>query len=150
MKFIRASTAIAAVLSTCGAVVVAAPAASATSSGGNCVGQLISASNVVETQGNADGTVLGYLNVYWDSSTGENCAVLNSASGDWGTSKWMSVDIFEVGNPYNDKSDNNYYKYYAGPVSVPGAGRCIDADATITIAAPSLPISGNVSVGPFC
>lgn len=150
MKFVKAATMISASLTVFGGFLIAAPAASATSSGGSCVGQLISSSNVVEDQGNSVGTVLGYLNVYWDSSTGQNCAVLNSASSDWGQTKWMSVDLYEAGNPYNDQSDNNYYKYYAGPVSVPGAGRCIYADANISLETPNVATSGWVEAGPFC
>ncbi|HET9172007.1 MAG TPA: hypothetical protein VFN97_21420 [Actinospica sp.] len=145
-KTISASLSVAAL----GAMLVAAPEASATSSGGSCVGSLISASPIIEDQGNNVGSTLGYLNVYWDGSTGENCAILNSASSDWGQTKWMAVQLFEKGNPSNSQTDANYYKYYAGPISVPGAGRCIYADGTISLETPGVATSGYAMPGPFC
>jgi hypothetical protein len=133
-----------------GATVVAAPSAMATSSGGSCVGTLVNSLNL--TVGNSgSGSVYGYLNVYWDGSTGENCAMVTSSSLDWGVQKPMRVsmgecegDTVSTCNPYAvERTDGSGsypggswgpgsgYSYYAGPISVPAAGHCISVGGFI-------------------
>ena len=65
-----------------------APAAYATFSGSNCVGTLIEAHDLTAPSGK----VLGYLNPYWDGSTGQNCETVTSSSIDWGIPKRMYAD----------------------------------------------------------
>lgn len=127
-----------------GATVMAAPSAMATSSGSSCVGTLVNSLNLT-VNNSGTGTVYGYLNVYWDGSTGENCATVTSSSVDWGVQKPMRVtmgecegDTTSTCNPYiviASDGSGSYpggswgpgagYSYYAGPVSVPAAGHCI-------------------------
>jgi len=85
-----------------------------------------------------NGTTYGYLNLYYNSANGYNCAETTSASATYGKSKPMSVDLtvckekspgntctaLSYNKPYYD-SDGGYYSYYAGPVGVYGKGHCI-------------------------
>jgi hypothetical protein len=125
-----------------GASVVAAPAAMATSSGGSCVGTLVNSVGLTDI-GTGTGTVYGYLNVYWDGSTGQNCVTVTSSSVDWGVQKPMSAGLEECAGDtvascstylyrYSDGSGDGWgpgagFSYYAGPVNGAGAGHCIDA-----------------------
>lgn len=126
-----------------GLTIASAPAASATSSGNNCVGSLVEG-DALRT---STGTVLGYLNIYWDASTGQNCATVTSSSLDWGISKPMGVAIVEcqtdtpntacnaigpgiVKDPPAGPGNPNY-SYNAGPVSVPAVGHCIRAGGEV-------------------
>ncbi|MFI6604206.1 hypothetical protein ACIBHX_48945 [Nonomuraea sp. NPDC050536] len=107
-----------------------APAAYATSSGSNCVGTLVEEHDLKAPSGK----VLGYLNLYWDGSTGENCLTVTSSSIDWGIPKRMYADLYECATDIPTKCapvivqriDNQpNYRYQAGPISVPAAGHCI-------------------------
>ncbi|HTI15218.1 MAG TPA: hypothetical protein VL461_11730 [Dictyobacter sp.] len=96
----------------------------------------------------AGSTLLGYLNIYYNSSNGYNCAETTSASATYGVSKFMFVDLFVckqtsassncdllgTSKPYDD-TDSGSYAYYAGPVGVYGKGHCIGASAQIEGAA---------------
>jgi hypothetical protein len=92
--------------------------------------------------------VYGYLNVYWDGSTGQNCATVTSSSVDWGLQKPMSVYLGECSGDFvvscstyiasgDDGSGNtpwgsgSGYRYNAGPVNVPAAGHCVQASALV-------------------
>ena len=86
----------------------------------------------------ADGITLGYINVYYNSANGYNCAETTSSSTTYGLNKDMEVSLTvctqtSPGNtctsisdnkPYNDYDGGNY-SYYAGPVGVYGKGHCI-------------------------
>ncbi|MFC5183836.1 hypothetical protein [Actinomadura harenae] len=116
-----------------------APAIPAVASDG-CSGTLVETEPIDTVQ---TSTTVGYLNLYWDGSTGQNCATATSASVDWGVVKPMGVTIYQCAGsapcspPYNlQRSDPAggglaNYGYYAGPVSVPGAGHCVWASAGI-------------------
>ncbi|MEV8099078.1 hypothetical protein [Kitasatospora sp. NPDC085879] len=82
------------------------------------------------------GQVLSHVHLFWDSSTGRNCAVNVKAGSLYGTAGFISIRLIECredtpGSSSDctsienrpDGSDN--YRYYAGPVSVPGSGHCI-------------------------
>jgi hypothetical protein len=114
-----------------------ASAATATQTSTSCVGTLVESHLL---KGESSGTTLGSLNIYWDSATGQNCAMTTSSSSTWGVAKSMTVEIWEcvtdrpssaspcVAIAGTGTSDfKTTYRYYAGPVSAPGAGHCIDA-----------------------
>ncbi|GGM21477.1 hypothetical protein GCM10011608_02680 [Micromonospora sonchi] len=63
----------------------------------------------------------GYISVYYNSSTGYNCAMTHTNKP--GVAKYIMV---QIGSGGTSKKDAGTYKYYAGPVSVYGRGRCID------------------------
>ncbi|WP_460350302.1 hypothetical protein [Actinoallomurus acanthiterrae] len=121
----------------------AAPAAYATSSGSSCVGNLVESDQLKAPSGN----VLGFLSIYWDGATGENCATVTSSSIDWGVSKpmyaWISACKTDTPNttcygaPPGVREDppggfgTANYSYQAGPVSVPAVGHCIMAGGQI-------------------
>lgn len=120
-----------------GVGVAGASAASATQTSTSCIGNLVESDKLT---GESSHTTLGNLNIYWDSATGQNCATVTSSSSTWGVAKSMTVEIWEC---VTDKADsrsscaavagtgsNDFgtaYRYYAGPVSAPGSGHCIDA-----------------------
>ncbi|MFE0457851.1 hypothetical protein ACFW1A_01155 [Kitasatospora sp. NPDC058965] len=126
----RALTAFAAFALATAGVVVAAPTASA--GGYGCTGNLVGSFSDKH-----NGTVWGTLYVYYDSSTGDNCAVnVANSAGYYGTSTIKNVVISEcsqtspgpvcdeIGTPQED--NKNYYDY-AGPVRVHAPGHCIYA-----------------------
>lgn len=113
---------------------VAAPGASATQTSSSCVGTLVQDTPLI---GDQSGKTLGYVELYWDSATGQNCAITESSSYTWGKPKYMGVWLTRctTDNPNvecaneSTNTPSNYndgtFSYYAGPVSVPGAGYCV-------------------------
>lgn len=89
-------------------------------------------------------TTIGYLNMYYNSSNGYNCAETTSASSTYGISKYMMVALYvctqtspsstctfrSFDSPYFD-SDSDEYRYYAGPAGVYGKSRCIGAEGEV-------------------
>jgi hypothetical protein len=132
----------------------ASPAAAATS----CAGSLIDSQPMTDLAGS--GATYGTLYVYYDSSTGKNCAKATNSTGVshdmivWisrcapGTgSSWYNCntsDPFVQGGNY----DRGYYHAYAGPVNTPGsaAGRCIEAYSQITVGTKT----GTADIGGHC
>jgi hypothetical protein len=87
-----------------------------------------------------NGTTYGYLNIYYNSSNGYNCAETTSASATYGKSKFMYVELdvcketspgntctFLSSNPPYTDHDGGTYSYYAGPAGVDGKGHCISS-----------------------
>ncbi|GAA1857696.1 hypothetical protein [Myceligenerans crystallogenes] len=107
--------------------VTQAPAASAAVCGGSLI-------NTKALRTDA-GTVVGYLDVYYSGSTGRNCAVTRHSGPSYGVSRntWVAIvrcDQATAGNgcTYPESRwvrDEDYYAYYAGPVSIAAAGYCI-------------------------
>ncbi|MEV2266534.1 hypothetical protein [Nonomuraea africana] len=64
----------------------------------------------------------GYIAVYYNSSTGYNCAMTYTNRP--GVSQYIRVTLSAIGG--SSRTDAQYYKYYAGPVSVYGKGKCIE------------------------
>jgi hypothetical protein len=108
---------------------------------GNCPGSLIESRNL-----NVGGKKVGELDVYYDSSTGRNCARMNHAGSTWGkklkTRAWIGICSERTpGNktchydPATDDVDVGSYSYYAGPVTTKtsAAGRCIAASGYLWI-----------------
>jgi hypothetical protein len=93
-----------------------------------------------------NGTTYGYLNIYYNSSNGYNCAETTSASATYGKSKYMYVEldvcketspgntctVLSYNAPYTDY-DGGTYSYYAGPAGVNGKGHCITPYAEIDL-----------------
>ncbi|MFI7230499.1 spore-associated protein A [Nonomuraea angiospora] len=65
-----------------------------------------------------------YLDVYYSSSSGKNCAVTR-ATKFAGTPHSMGVGMSRSGSTWVSDSSENY-AYYAGPVYVSARGSCID------------------------
>ncbi|GHF93989.1 hypothetical protein GCM10017667_25090 [Streptomyces filamentosus] len=137
----RIMATIAALASILGFALISAPAASA--GGYGCSGGLI-ATYPVKT---SSGTIFGNIHVYYDSSTGRNCAVtVKTTAGGYGTSSFVSVTLAvcktstpgafcdSAGQPTAYEGD--HFNYYAGPVSVYAAGRCIHLYGQVSSVAP--------------
>lgn len=134
----------AAVLALTGISIAGAPEADATQTSSSCVGTLVQDTPLV---GDVSGKTLGYAELYWDASTGQNCAMTVSSSATWGVSKVMGVWLTRCltdtpsstvacapeGSNTPSKYDDNTYSYYAGPVSVPGAGYCVQFMGEIVV-----------------
>lgn len=75
-----------------------------------------------------DGSLRGYLSIYYSSVTGKNCAIASAAGIEVGVSRYRSVGI-EISGTNNMKFDGGYYSRYAGPVYTPvsSRGKCITA-----------------------
>jgi hypothetical protein len=82
----------------------------------------------------------GTLKLYYSSSTGKNCARLDRVVN-YGTKKGMILSLYACGKGWSvSKCHRDFYKVgqdsgqfgqYAGPVSVPGKGRCIQVQAGV-------------------
>ncbi|WP_159040946.1 hypothetical protein [Streptomyces sp. FxanaA7] len=68
----------------------------------------------------------GYLDIYYSSSTGKNCAVVYPSSAHQGKTSNLEVDIRKSGNT-TWIGQGGDFTYYAGPVYVSAPGACIDA-----------------------
>ncbi|HEV2637797.1 MAG TPA: hypothetical protein VGX23_21770 [Actinocrinis sp.] len=126
----------AAALSAATISLAAAPSAQATQTSSSCVGTLVQDTPLI---GQSSGKTLGYAELYWDASTGQNCAMTESSSATWGVPKYMGVWLTRcltdtpsstvVCAPEDSNTPKAYndgtFSYYAGPVSVPGAGHCV-------------------------
>ena len=111
-----------------------------TAQAAGCSGTLIEHRAI---RGDRTGNLFGYLDVYYDSSTGRNCARAVSSSRTWGVRKPMFVGLYKCSqtNPgrcsvvarAEDRSGQRYgsYQYYAGPVSLHAKGHCIAARGDI-------------------
>lgn len=121
-----------------GPAAAVAPAATAAPAGAyGCAGNQVDTYSVKTT----GGTVYGTIHLYYDSSTGLNCAVsvANSAGG-YGTKTEKTIDLFlcdpgtkagQICPVYETSSDGGNYAYYAGPVTMHAAGQCIALDSNI-------------------
>ena len=135
------------VVSTFSVVSFASSTASAATS---CSGSLIRS----QTIKNSAGTAIAYLRVYWNSSTGRNCAETRHASSTWGKSRKTAVYIVKCTQTTPtgctettaDDYDGGYFKYYAGPVSVYSPKNCVRASGYIYTAGGS---KRYVTTGPI-
>jgi hypothetical protein len=115
-------------------LVISAPTASA--GGYGCAGNQIATYPV-----KYGSTTYGTLHVYYDSSTGKNCAVnVATTAGGYGVDKYMEVTITRCSETspsstchVQDQDFEGYYpfKYYAGPVTVSAANHCINISGRI-------------------
>ncbi|MFE0457850.1 hypothetical protein ACFW1A_01150 [Kitasatospora sp. NPDC058965] len=136
----RALSALAAAALAAAGLVAAAPMASA--SGYGCSGNLIGSFSDIERN---SGATWGTLYVYYDSSTGDNCAVnVANSAGYYGTLTYKDVTLKECAetspsvscHPTSTVADPTtpYTRYYdyAGPVRLHAPGHCIYADGTLS------------------
>ncbi|TXS38371.1 spore-associated protein A [Streptomyces sp. OR43] len=73
----------------------------------------------------------GYLDIYYSSGTGKNCAVVYPTSENQGETTEMWVHISKANGTSADY-DLGDYTYYAGPVYVSAPGDCIDAQGSLS------------------
>ncbi|WP_128428797.1 hypothetical protein [Streptomyces cyaneus] len=90
-----------------------------------CPGNQIEAVNV-----NSGGKTYGTLRLYWDSSSGKNCAVMVKNNSLIPGTRYIYVQVQNIstGEQHRDGQD---YSWYAGPVDVPGRGDCVWASGSI-------------------
>jgi hypothetical protein len=123
---------------------VTLPATQADAAGWGCSGTEVSGSPYdVAT---ASGAVYSSVHLYWDGSTGTNCAVNVKTGGLYGTPTYTDVTLASCAEDGPEGADaaqctaatsrtdppgtGTAYGYYAGPVQVPGAGHCLVLEAT--------------------
>lgn len=127
-----------------GGSIAAAPAAQATQTSTSCIGTLVSS----EPFYYVSNQIFAWQNVYWDASTGENCAILQSGNMDWGVAKPMSIAVYTCATDTGPRfkgddvcaqlagtkveTDEGNYSYFAGPVSASGAGHCVEVEASVS------------------
>ena len=88
-----------------------------------------------------DGTAIGELVVYYNSSNGNNCARFNHLGPAYGVSRYTSVwlDKCSTTNPGNGCApvliwgipDDGPFSYHAGPVRVHSPQNCVRAEGRI-------------------
>ncbi|MBE1588313.1 hypothetical protein ACFPOI_52955 [Nonomuraea angiospora] len=72
------------------------------------------------------GTKQGTLEVYYNASSGKNCALAYGSGGNYGKKAYKAVGIATPSsNGWADYEDGDY-AYYAGPVYASAKGKCID------------------------
>ncbi|MFC4007778.1 hypothetical protein ACFOY2_11120 [Nonomuraea purpurea] len=111
----------------------ASPANAAT-----CSGSLI---NTIAVKNGS--TTYGTLKLYYNSSSGNNCARLDRVVN-YGTQKGMILSLYACGSGwsvskchqdyYDIDQDSGQFGQYAGPVTVYGKGRCIQVQANVQAA----------------
>lgn|GEM_PF-3326192 len=109
-------------------------------SAAGCSGRLIEHKAI---RGDRTGNLFGYLDVYYNSSTGRNCVRTVSSSRTWGTRKPMFVGLYKCSQTRlgrcsvvaraEDQANYKYgsYQYYAGPRSLYAKSHCIAARGDI-------------------
>ena len=111
------------------------PHSTAIAAVGNCAGGLI-----YDHVDYASGAPIAELAVYYDASSGNNCARVNHLGASYGRSSTTEVQIARCGStkpsqacythaPY--PSDSGNYAYYAGPVSVNAPSNCVVASGVL-------------------
>ena len=99
--------------------------------------------NLIESEpinARTTGTKIGELDIYYNSSTGYNCAYLYAVGPAYGQAQYIEVEISTCQEGYGSEGctwiqhdeDGNYsYRYYAGPVGVYGRGHCINVTSDL-------------------
>ncbi|MEV6013630.1 spore-associated protein A [Streptomyces sp. NPDC051976] len=147
----RFAPVIAAVLTMAGAATIAGTS-SASADGGYCTGNEVADSPYPVTT--STGAVYGYLHLYWNASTGTNCAVTVKTGALAGPRTYTSVNLAACAGDtpdacstwVEDSPDGGYYTSYAGPVSVKGAGHCVELSGEISN---NSGVWASVRKGPF-
>lgn len=81
----------------------------------------------------------GYLDVYYNSATGKNCAMTRATGAAYGNASYIDVYLARCTQSSpgstctvdSSVADPGPFHYYAGPVSLSAANRCIFADGFI-------------------
>jgi hypothetical protein len=136
-----------------GCGLLTAPASVANADAYGCPGTRVGSYPVKTPQG----TTWGYFHIYYDSSTGVNCAVtVKNTAGGYGTYGYTQATIVACYNttPSDDckevdqgKTDRGYYLYYAGPVKVYAKDRCISGKGSIERAADGVNATTYTTLG---
>jgi hypothetical protein len=127
---IRRFAGAAAVLATVAGGLTFAAAGPASAAGWGCSGSEVSGSPYTLATG---GSVYSYVHLFYDSSTGRNCAVNVKVGRFSGVASYTDVELDECAEDTpgtctpltKDRDWKATYQYYAGPVSVPGRGHCV-------------------------
>ncbi|MDJ0347087.1 hypothetical protein QMK19_37015 [Streptomyces sp. H10-C2] len=77
----------------------------------------------------SDGAYAGTGYLTYNSSTGENCAVLQVPYSD--PAKWVFIGVRRSDGAGVPSWDEGYYTQYAGPATVSAAGACIIWDGFV-------------------
>lgn len=134
----RAISALTVLFAMLGLSLTFAPAASA--AGYGCSGNLIDSYPLVtsNSSGYPDGSPsYGAVNLYYDSSSGNNCAAtVANSNGGAGVYKDMMVSLFRcsgtsISSCTYFKSDIGNYASYAGPASLYANGYCVMVSGSI-------------------
>lgn len=84
--------------------------------------------------------VLGYMDVYWSSTTKRNCMVVNHSTATYGDKLYTEASIWPYGSsppscPSSVGCDGGMYSYYAGPVYTPAgvdmSNRCVNIKGVV-------------------
>ncbi|WP_157877421.1 spore-associated protein A [Streptomyces odonnellii] len=124
----RVIATIAAAVSIGGFTVAVAPGASAAPAGAyGCAGSEID-TYAVKTSG---GATWGTIHLYYDSSTGLNCAVnVKTSAGYAGTPSITWVALARSSDGKSDLDSGNFSSY-AGPVTISAPGQCITVSGVV-------------------
>jgi hypothetical protein len=132
MRRILTALAIITTLAT-GMTLLTATAASAGDTG-SCAGNL-----VLHKVLNYNGNQIGELDIYYNSSTGVNCAKMNHGGPTWGVYRdtWVYIGKCQETSPtgtchlVTDDHDQGNFGFYAGPSKVTAGSHCITANGWI-------------------
>ncbi|MFI1286043.1 MULTISPECIES: hypothetical protein [unclassified Streptomyces] len=107
----------------------AVPAQAQTISGGSC-GAGYYQQDAYPLGDHAGATGAGVMFLYYNKSTGKNCAILRRDS-QFAVSDGMGISI-TTSNGKSDVDGQRAYTQYAGPVYVSAAGQCVKLSGHIT------------------
>ncbi|WP_157538025.1 hypothetical protein [Kitasatospora azatica] len=157
MRGFMRKLAVGAALAVVGGGLTFASAGPAAAGGWGCSGSEVSGSPYAVTSSSGS-TVYSNVHLYYDSATGNNCAVNVKAGSLYGISSYVDVTLEECAQDSGSSCTtvaisadpggaSPLYKYYAGPVSVPGRGHCIRLFAETDNA--NSTDDGTIYLGPF-
>jgi hypothetical protein len=141
-----------------GGMFIGSPSAEAATSAYGCTGSEVGTYSI-----KSGSTAFGTLHLYYDSSTGRNCAAnVATTAGGYGTATYKLVWLAECAagtkpgascDPVDAEvqdpaSTSTKYTYYAGPVTLYAPGRCVIIGGTIT--SPSGVTAHNSSYATAC
>lgn len=127
-----AAIGVSAALAAAGVTLIGVPHADAAT--GGCSGSLIESRTLKVGK-----TTVGSMALYYNASTGRNCARTNHGGVTWDKKTYTLIEIYTCKNHTPGRncdldkhaSDHGNYSRYAGPVSVYGRGKCIAVHANI-------------------
>ncbi|MFE0458538.1 hypothetical protein ACFW1A_04645 [Kitasatospora sp. NPDC058965] len=128
----------------------------ASAAGWGCSGTEVSGSPYALTT--SSGAVYSYAHLFYDSATGNNCAVNVKAGSLYGVASYTDVTLYECSGDTPGQcseimvapDESKTYKYWAGPVTVPGRGHCVRLFAETDNAAGSVDATYDSAVGFHC
>jgi hypothetical protein len=114
----------------------------ASASAAGCSGSLVEHKPMYGDGGGSYSGIIGYLDIYYNSSTGNNCAMTRTAGAGYGHGDEIHVRLWRCTqtNPSTTctrdstiQRDEGFYSYYAGPVTVNSPTKCIHAEGFIRL-----------------